>query len=488
MSWFGEGEYWITRLVMQRGVAFIYLIAFINAVNQFRPLLGERGLLPVALFLKRVRFRQAPSIFWLFPSDRAFAIAAWIGVALAVFALSGYSEEFGLFTSIGVWLALWVIYLSFVNVGQTFYSFGWESILLETGFLAIFLGSADVAPREELIWLYRWVLFRVMFGAGLIKLRGDPCWRELTCLIYHYETQPIPNPLTWYFHRQPVWAHKAGVAFTHFVELAMPFAYFAPTPICYVAGAVTVLFQGALILSGNLSWLNWLTIVLCIPCFDDAVYSRILPIEVPAELAAPFAFTVTVWALTGMVAMLSIRPILNMISRRQKMNASFDSLHLVNTYGAFGSINKRRTEVILEGTDESWVHAGTRWKEYGFKAKPGDTKRRPPVVSPYHLRLDWLMWFAAMGSYQHYPWILNLIAKLLVNDKPVLRLIRHNPFPDAPPRFIRAMLYEYKLSTPQEWRATRQHWVRRPLRVYLPALSIDDANFRATLRRCGWIE
>jgi len=239
------------------------------AVNQFVPLVGERGLLPVSRFVRFVPFRQSPSLFYLVATDRAFQVAAWTGVGLSCFAFSGYPQQRGSIASGAVWTTLWVLYLSFVNVGQTFYGFGWESLLLETGFFAIFAGGSATASNTVLIWIWRWILFRVMFGAGLIKMRSDPCWHDLTCLDYYFETQPIPNPLSWYFHWLPHWVHRSGVAFNHIAELGVPFAYFAPQPFAAIAGLVTILFQSTLIVSGNLSWLNWLTLVLCVPTLDD---------------------------------------------------------------------------------------------------------------------------------------------------------------------------------------------------------------------------
>src|ERR1043166_135967 len=253
LSWTAD-DYWLTRSVFQRGLALIYLIAFLNAVNQFKPLLGESGLLPVPLWIRAVPFRASPSLFFLAPKDWAFTAAAWLGVSLSCVALAGVSERFTWPVSVAVWAALWVLYLSFVNVGQIFYGFGWESILLEAGFYAIFLGPVSMTPPKIVIWMLRWLFFRVMFGAGLIKLRGDPCWRNLSCLDYHYETQPMPNPLSWYFHWMPTWTHHGGVVFNHFVELVVPFAYFLPQPIATIAGVLTILFQLLLILGGNLSF------------------------------------------------------------------------------------------------------------------------------------------------------------------------------------------------------------------------------------------
>lgn len=220
------GRYRLTRLLFQRGLAVVYLIAFLVALNQFPALLGEHGLLPVPLYVRQVPFVQSPSLFFFFPTDVAFRIAAWLGIFLSSIAVTGLSERYSNWLSAFVWAVLWVLYLSFANVGQTFYAFGWESILLETGFFAIFLGSRKTEPSWIMIFIVRWVLFRVMFGAGLIKIRGDPCWHDLTCLDYHYETQPMPGPLSWYFHWSPEWTHKGGVLFNHFVELIVPFGYF----------------------------------------------------------------------------------------------------------------------------------------------------------------------------------------------------------------------------------------------------------------------
>src|SRR5438105_2248813 len=243
--------YWVTRLLLYRGLGVICLIAFLVALNQFRPLLGERGLLPVPLFIKRVPFRLSPSLFYLFPRDAAFTVAAWLGIILSCLVITGISERYGTWLSVAVWAAIYLLYLSFVNVGQTFYAFGWESILLEACFFCLFLGGSRVVPQQIPIWLFRWLLFRIMFGAGLIKLRGDPCWRDLTCLNYYYETQPMPNPLSWFFHWEPHWMSKCGVLFNHFSELILPFAYFLPQPISGIAGVITIVFQLFIIASGN---------------------------------------------------------------------------------------------------------------------------------------------------------------------------------------------------------------------------------------------
>jgi Lipase maturation factor len=485
-TWTAE-NYWLTRTVFQRGMALLYLVAFINAVNQFKPLLGERGLLPVTVWVKEVPFRATPSLFYLAPRDSAFTVAAWLGVLLSCAAFSGFSERYSTWVSSLVWGGLWLLYISFVNVGQTFYAFGWESILLEAGFYTMFLGSSRVDPQMLPIILLRWLCFRVMFGAGLIKLRGDPCWRDMTCLDYHYETQPMPNPLSWYFHWGPMWTHRAGVWFNHVAELISPFGYFMPQPVAAICGIVTIAFQGMIMASGNLSWLNLLTIVLAIPMLDDRVLGFLLPLHAPALSTASVTHRVAIAALTVVVAVLSIKPILNMLSPQQIMNTSFNPLHLVGTYGAFGSITKVRYEVVVEGTDEAVLTQSTQWREYEFRGKPNDTGRLPPQVAPYHLRLDWLMWFAAMSSYPEHPWFVHFVAKLLEGDKDTLSLLHSNPFPNKPPRYVRAELYEYHFTNPDERKRTGQWWKRRLAAPYFPTVSLQTPAFRDVLEQQGWL-
>jgi hypothetical protein len=487
LAYLSGKDYWLTRLVFQRGLALVYLIAFLVAANQFVPLLGERGILPVPRFVEQVPFSASPSLFFLAPTDRAFTAAAWIGVALSLLALSGLSEKRGWLLSGLTWGAMWVLYLSFVNVGQIFYAFGWETMLLEAGFLAVFLGDARTEPSLVVVFLIRWMLFRTMLGAGLIKIRGDSCWRDLTCLYYHYETQPMPNPLSWYFHWLPKAVHRFGVVFNHFTELVVPFAYFAPQPIAAIAGLLTIFFHLWLAASGNFSFLGLLTIVLAVPTLDDRLIGRLLGRLRPPELASPRPHRYAVMGLAVLVAFLSIQPALNLVSPAQAMNTSYDALHLVNSYGAFGSITRPRYEVIVSGTEDAAVGPGTVWREYAFKAKPGDPHRRPPQIAPYHLRLDWLMWFCGFTPWYQEPWFANFVAKLLQNDEKTLSLMDGNPFPDRPPRFVRAQLYEYRFTTPAERRKTGAWWSRELRGPYFPAVSLDDPAFRDLLEREGWL-
>ena len=471
MTWLEAPDYWLARLVIERGIAAIYGIAFLVALRQFTPLLGERGLLPVPDFVQSVPFRASPSLFHFRYSDRLLQACAWTGLALSAVVVLGLPDGWPIPLEMLAWIVLWALYLSIVNVGQTFYSFGWETLLLEAGFLAIFLGPAWTTPALPLTYLVRWLVFRVEFGAGLIKMRGDRCWRDLTCLYYHHETQPMPNPLSWYFHHLPQRLHRLEVLGNHVGQLVVPWLLFAPQPVASVAGAIIVATQSWLVLSGNFSWLNVIVIVLAFSAFDNATVGWILPIAHP-PLELPVAYALTVIAIAGLVLVLSYRPAKNLVSSRQLMNSSFEPLHLVNTYGAFGSVTKRRYEVILEGTDDPAPDRSTVWREYQFKAKPGDVRRRPPQYAPYHLRLDWLMWFASFSSPAHHDWFVPLMVRLLTNDRPTLALIAGNPFPDEPPRAVRAQLYLYRFTTPAERRATGAWWHRTYVREYAPAISL----------------
>jgi lipase maturation factor len=494
-------SYWLTRFVLLRFLGLVYFVAFLTLAHQIVPLIGSDGLLPVRLFFQRAdaffgsrfdSFCQLPGIFLFDASDGFLQAIAWLGVVLSLLVLCGFANAI-------LMALLWALYMSFVHVGQDWFSYGWDIQLLETGFIGIFLCPLldprpfpKRPPPTPVIWIFRWLGFRIMIGAGLIKMRGDPCWWNLTCLFYHYETQPIPNPLSAYLHFAPHWCHRLSVVWNHFIELAVPWFMFTPRLARHVAGALLISFQVILIISGNLSFLNWLTIVPFLACFDDSLLRRLLPRRLGewAARAASGAFAtpaqkVAVLVYAGIVAVLSIFPVLNLISSQQAMNTSFERLHLVNTYGAFGSIGKERPEIIFQGTSDSVITPQSVWKEYEFKCKPGDPMRRPCVISPYHYRLDWQMWFAAMSDAEHYPWTLHLVWKLLHNDPGALGLIAKNPFPDAPPRYIRAELYRYKFAPLND--PSRAWWKRERLGPWLPALSADDPALRRFLAANGWI-
>jgi hypothetical protein len=470
-GFFHDGDAALARLLLQRGFALVYLIAFAVALEQFPALLGERGLLPVPRYLKRVHFLEAPSLFHWRYSDRLLRGVSLAGILLALGALFGLYDRLPAPLSTLVWLTIWALYLSIVNVGQTFYSFGWESLLCEAGFLAAFLGPAGAAVPRPIVWLFRWLLFRLEFGAGLIKLRGDSCWRDLTCLEYHHETQPMPNPLSWFFHRLPKRLHRAEVLGSHFAQLVAPVLLFCPQPLAAFAGAVMAVTQSWLVLSGNFAWLNLTTIVLCASAFDDGQLGHFL--SRPNASAASLWVDVPALMVTLLVLALSWQPLRNLFSRHQKMNASFDPLHLVNTYGAFGTVSRERYEVAVEGSRD-----GVSWVEYEFRGKPTDPKRIPWQWAPYHLRLDWLMWFAAISPAYAGAWFDRFVHRLLQNDRQTLRLLGRNPFPEGPPSSVRAILYRYRFTTWRERRQTGAVWVRTRIDDFLPPVRLTDFGRR----------
>ncbi len=473
VDWFTAPDYWLSRLLFQRALAGVYLVAFLTAALQFRALLGERGMLPVPRYVERVPFRAAPSLFQWRYSDRLFAGCAWTGCAVAAALLAGLDGLVPLWAGMLLWLVPWALYLSIVNVGQTWYSFGWESLLLETGFLAVFLGNDEVDPPVVVLFLVCWLLFRVEFGAGLIKMRGDACWRKLTCLYHHHETQPMPGPLSWFFHHLPGPLHRVEAAANHVTQLVVPFLLFAPQPVATAAAALMILTQLWLILSGNFAWLNWITVVLAVPALS-------LPTDHRRLAGPPLWYEVVVLVAAAVLVFLSHRPVVNMLSRRQVMNRSFDPLHLVNTYGAFGSVSRIRYEVVVEGTRDDVPREESDWREYEFKGKPGDPRYWPRQFAPCHLRLDWLMWFAALSPAYAGPWFGALVERLLAEDRDTLRLLRRSPFPPGePPRYVRARLFRYRYTTWRELRETGACWHRTYVREYLPPTRLTAAAHRS---------
>jgi Lipase maturation factor len=497
-----KSTYWLTRFVILRLLGAVYAVAFLVAVNQIIPLIGSNGLLPVGLFLERVSnglgsrgagFLRLPSLFWLDHSDTFLLASAWTGLALSCIVVAGFANA-------PLLAVLWLLYMSFVHVGQDWYGYGWEIQLLETGFLAIFLCPLldprpfpNRPPPMPIIGLFRWLIFRIMLGAGLIKLRGDEVWRHGTALYYHFETQPLPGPFSRWFHLLPRVVLKTGVWYNFLAELVAPWFVFWPRIGRHIAGSIIVLLQIILLLSGNLSFLNWLTIIPALACFDDGFWSKLLPrslvrkAEVARSSAEPSKpMLATCWVITAVVALLSIQPVVNILSSEQIMNTSFDPLDLVNTYGAFGSVGRERLNIVFEGTRDEIPDDQAHWITYPYKGLPADPDHRPPQVAPYQLRFDWQMWFAAMSSADEYPWTVNLVWKLLHNEPGATGLFASNPFPGKPPRFIRAVLYRYSFARPGNpeglW------WNRERIGdLWLPALSVQDPRLIAWMKSGGWI-
>ena len=477
-NWMFTDHYWWARFWFYRGLFFTYFLAFLVSVKQFIPLAGENGILPFSRFLDSASFWDRPSLLQFFPSDRAIRTISLLGLIGSVTGFLGF-EWLGTPAMMILCLILWFCYLSLVKAGNLFYGYGWESFLCETGALSVFLGGAYSPVPILIIFLFAWLLFRVMFGAGLIKIRGDQCWRDLTCMDYHYETQPMPNPFSWFAHHLPGWWHKAEVLGNHLTELVVPFLYFAPQPYAGIGAGLTIGFQAWLMVTGNFSWLNFLTIVISIPLVPDSLWLLVPGSAqvIPAQLHAASWFEFMVWGYTALVLVLSYWPARNLVSKNQLMNAGFDPFNLVNTYGAFGSITKIRHELVVEGR-----HEAGDWCTYFFKGKPTDLSRRPPQWAPYHLRLDWQMWFAAMRS-RPPAWIMPFILKLLENDPGVTSLLRNNPFEgEEPPAEIRIRRFRYRYTEPEERKKTGHWWKREFVDEYVPPVDRSTLSARVNTK------
>ena len=520
--------YWLTRFVLLRWMGFVYVVAFYVAARQLVPLVGEHGLTPAPLFQEEMRqylgphmedaglvrtpapawqaFLNEPSLFWFDCSDTMLRVVPWIGVVLSIALLCGYTNAI-------VMAILWFLYLSIVEAGQDWYGYGWEIQMSETGFLCIFLCPLldprpfpSRPPPLAVIWLFRWLIVKIMLGSALIKWRSDyhtdaPVWQNLTALFYHFETQPIPNPFSRYFHFLPHAVLQFGVIWTFIVEGIAPLFVFWPRWGRYVAGLLIISFQSTLIVSGNLSFFNWLTILPAWACFDDRFWRWIAPTwlrsnAMEARLAAKphTPMMVTSWCVFGLLCLLNILPLLNIFDLHfdrnwdlvegQAMNTSYDPLHLANSYGAFGTVGKERDQIVIEGTDSDDPDNTADWKEYPTVGQPWDPMRRPPFVAPYQPHLDWQLWFAAMATPEYYPWTYNLVWKLLHNDPDTLSLFAGNPFPDHPPKYVRAVLYIYHfapLDDPQH-----RYWIRDRQFLWLPAYSVDSPGLLDMMKQQGW--
>lgn len=477
MDFLTASDAWFARLWFERGLAGLYAIAFLSALNQFPALLGERGLLPVPEFLRHRRFRHAPSLFHWHYSDRLMKAVAMAGIALSVAMAAGAFANMPLGVAMIAWLVMWFLYQSIVNVGQTFYSFGWESMILEAGFFAAFLGPPWMEPSIFPVLILRWMLFRTELGAGLIKLRAGGCWLDRTALDHHHETQPMPNPLSRTVHHLPRWMLHGGVLFSHFVQVVVPFGLFLPQPVAGCAALLMIFHQLLLIIAGNYAWLNWLTIVLAFIALPGNWLAPMSPAAPAGLTPRPLYWDVTLIALAVWTLWLSIAPARNLCSKRQRMNYCWNRWHLVNAYGAFGTVTKERYEVVVEGTHaEDPLDSRQEWRTYEFKGKPTRLSRIPGVFAPYHLRLDWLMWFLPFSVIVtprgllrrgEEPWFAAFVEKLLESDPAVTKLLKENPFPDQPPLYVRARFFLYQFTTRNEKKESGDVWKRTYVGDYL---------------------
>lgn len=493
----GPETYWLTRFVLLRGMGFVYFAGFISAALQVIPLYGEIGLLPIEKYITAqqdgsvwLAFLKNPTLFHFFHSDTALVVLAWLGAALSLVVLAGYANVIIMFV-------LWIMYMSFVNAGQLFYGFGWEIQTLELGFLMMLmtpLWDARPFPKREtplpVIWLMRLFLFRFYLGSGLIKLRGSECWDDFTCLFYHFETQPIPNPLSPFMHALPEFVLKFGALFAETLQVLGAFLVFYPRVLRITAGLIFFTFQSILILTGNYSFFNWITLIPALVLFDDRFLALVLPkrlverakrAEQEKQSITPLQNNV-IYAIFGVLLWLSLPVMNNLVSQNQIMNTSYNRWAFVNTYGAFGYVGKERFELVISGTSDTRLTNDTEWKEYEFVGKPTDVSAGLPIIAPYQPRIDWQIWFAAQSNSSRQGWLIHLLWKFLHNDPHALGLIKYNPFPDAPPNYIKIDRYLYELEPP----FSENTWKRTFLDKWMSPLSKENQSLIEFIEGNEW--
>lgn len=480
--------YFAARRWFLRALGVIFLIAFVSLWVQIDGLIGSNGISPVAEFLPAARAQLGeralsilPTLCWLSSSDAFLHFLCGGGVVLSLLLVFGIAPALSL-------LGLVIFYLSLAVAGQTFLSFQWDILLIETGFLAIFLApwrlwwteSNEPPVSRASLFLIQLLLFKLMLMSGVVKLTsGDDSWWNLTALDYHYWSQPLPTVLGWWADQSPEWFKRFSETFCLAIEIIVPFFIWAPRRLRLLACGLLIFLQIAIGLTGNYNFFNLLTIALCLLLIDDsvrprndsAVRDRGERISDRIAIYAAVVVLIVTFPLNARLIYSAFKPEAEWSPFLGQMLARAETLRIVNGYGLFRVMTKDRKEIVIEGSAD-----GLEWKPYEFKWKPGDVNRAPGWCQPHQPRLDWQMWFAALGSYRQNSWFVQTVIALLHGKKEVSALFERNPFPDGPPRFIRASFYRYRFTTAEEHRQTRAWWKRTELGEYLPSVSLEDVR------------
>ncbi len=479
-----------TRLFV-RVLAIAHAVAFGSIWYQAQGLIGPSGILPAGQFfalakeqLGRQAWYEIPSLCWIFGTGQFIGVLCGVGIGLSVLVLLGYAQ--------GVCLALmWACYLSLVSAGQIFFDFQWDALLLESTLIAIFVvpwklrrsGEPFDPPRlgRYLVW---WLLFRLMFLSGVVKLEsGDPTWRHLTALTFHYQTQPLPTPLAWYANQLPGWFQAASCLAMFAVELVAPFCIIAPRRIRHAGALALISLQVMIAITGNYAYFNLLSIGLCLACLDDGWWrARHWGVGNPKrDVAEPWSkkirpkATALRWfgalsvGVTFFETVAALYPAAAGSPLVRAVAEAVGPLRSFNDYGLFAVMTVERPELVIEGSDDA-----RDWREYALPSKPGDLSRRPGWVAPYQPRLDWQLWFAALGPPDSSPWVGTVCEKILEGDRAVLGLFSRNPFPERPPRYMRVVRYRYEFTDEDERARTGNWWRREPIDFYIPAVTLPE--------------
>ncbi|MFB6212270.1 MAG: lipase maturation factor family protein [Candidatus Magasanikbacteria bacterium] len=503
-------SYSTSTWIFQKLIAIIYGIAFLSLLTQITGLIGTNGILPVNKFLHSVQestsglmtYLKAPTILWLSPTNSLLIILGSLGI---IFSLLLFLNIIPLIAA----LMAWFLYLSITVGGQEFFAYQWDILLLEAGFLTLFIvpKTININPKKiknkffetkknnfAAIFLFWWLVFRVMFESGLVKIASqDITWRNLSALSYHYFTQPIPNLLSWFFYQLPNWFHKISTFITHITELVVPFLFFAPRKLRFLGGVITIAFQLMIFITGNYTFFNVLTVALALMLFDNEFWSKILKKykfttkyihkklhtkSVSSKSQKRFA---QVFLL--LVLIISFGQIFSLITQSQlpkkltKIKKPIANFRIINQYGLFANMTTKRPELIIE-----YSYNGNQWKEYDFRYKPDKLSEIPPQIAPHQPRLDWQMWFSALTAYhstlaskpQYDRWFIHFTKKLLQGSKSVEKLIKWKK--KNAPNYIRVKLYQYKFTTPKEKQRTGNWWKRKLVGTYLPPVTIKKGK------------
>jgi hypothetical protein len=481
----GERTYARAAWLFLRLLGVAYLAAFWSLWTQVAGLIGHDGIVPADRLMQAVtssipgtaRFWMFPTLTWISVSDASLRLLCAGGAVLSLFLIAGVLP-------VVVLPLLWMFYLSLSVVGQDFLSYQWDALLLETGLLAVFLApwtlrekpSSLTIPPRVMVWLLLWLLFRLMVGSGVVKLAsGDPTWRHLTALSFHFETQPIPTPVAWYAARLPAWLLELSTALTLVIEIGAPWLILTTRRLRELAFVLLAGLQLVIALTGNYAFFNLLSAALCLFLLDDASLRRWTRLGISDSdpqrwrRAVAVGVAVVTIPLSATVFAASFGVALPIAPLVRPAMETIEPFRSVNAYGLFAVMTTTRPEIVLEGSDD-----GTTWLEYEFKYKAGDLQRRPPWVAPHQPRLDWQMWFAALGRFEGERWFQDFCVRLLQNDGAVLSLIEHNPFPAHAPRYLRALLYRYRFSNAEARRRDGEWWTRELVGDYSPILSLQD--------------
>lgn len=459
-------DYELARWLFLKGLALVYLAAFLSLAVQIDGLAGSSGILPFHELLENgfarhgyAAWLQLPNLFWFNSSDLALQGSAIAGAVLAVLLLFGWCKQRPIL------ILLFVLYLSLYHAGQTFTNFQWDYLLLESGFLAIFLADA---PTRLLIFLYHWLLFRLRFLSGFSKLaNGDPSWIGFTTLNHYFETQPLPHVGAWYAHQLPEWLLRSGVGFTFFAELVVPFFIFLPRRFRLFAAAITIAMQLLIIATSNHNFINLLTILLCLFLLDDRTLGKLLPIQflhrqrdlchprmpdlISKSLSGASAVLILAISSTMMVEMLTQRPLSSAAYAFATLGPRYG---IGNVYHVFPTMQTERQELQIAGS-----YDGIRWEPYVFRYKPGALGQAPEFIVPHQPRLDWMMWFVPPQGRDMHTWFVRFLDALVENKPAVSHLLAHNPFEGrAAPRFLRVDAYRYRFTTSEERAQTGNWW------------------------------